>query len=355
MPLVAIIGGLWALNDPDKADAEKIAREIGAALASAGLGLVVYFSDPASLEPYVVSGYVETLSASKRAGLINVRYAHSQAGKVKFPEQDQDTYKDWFEVKLFPSDDWEAPFYRSLAEAEGVDAVVLMAGGRSTLIAGQISVARRLPVLAIDKFGGSAAIIHKELAVLDQGYPSLETHNPTAVVGWLKNKCVMQADHRAEVLKKERNYLKSVTQAQKTFWTASSFIALLVLVFFGTGGAPNPEIYPFLMFAGLVAAGATGALVRSVIWAPDEMTPIRSLVLGGIAGFVVGAAYLVPQFIGAPDVLASKPTEVVWKAKVQLISAILVAISAGVGFDTVFTRLKKDAEQQPISVPGKKD
>jgi hypothetical protein len=64
MPLVAIIGGLWALNDPDKADAEKIAREIGAALASAGLGLVVYFSDPASLEPYVVSGYVETHSAA---------------------------------------------------------------------------------------------------------------------------------------------------------------------------------------------------------------------------------------------------------------------------------------------------
>jgi hypothetical protein len=118
----------------------------------------------------------------------------------------------------------------------------------------------------------------------------------------------------------------------------------------GLGGAPNPEIYPFLMFAGLVAAGATGALVRSVTWNPDETAPGRSVVLGGIAGFVVGAAYLIPQFIGAPDVLASKPTEVVWKAKVQFVSAVLVAISAGVGFDTVFARLRKDAEQQPIGV-----
>lgn len=56
----------------------------------------------------------------------------------------------------------------------------------------------------------------------------------------------------------------------------------------GLGGAPNPEIYPF--FAGLVAAGATGALVRSVTWNPDETAPGRSVVLGGIAGFVVGAA-----------------------------------------------------------------
>lgn len=107
----------------------------------------------------------------------------------------------------------------------------------------------------------------------------------------------MQAKEKAEALKRQKDYLKNVTQAQKTSWTAFTFIALLLLVFFGTAGAPNPGGYPFLMFVGLVAAGATGALVRSVIWAPDEMTPIRSLVLGGIAGFVVGAAYLVPQFL----------------------------------------------------------
>jgi hypothetical protein len=354
-PFVAIIGGLWTVNAPEKADAEKVAREIGVALANAGFGLVVYFSDPASLEPYVVSGYVKTLSPGHRADLIKVRYARSQAGKVKFSEQAQDAYKSCFELKLFPSDDWEAPFYRSLVEAEGVDAVLLMAGARSTLIAGQISVARRLPVLAIDKFGGSSAIIHQELATRDQEYPSLETRNPAELVGWLKSRCVMQAKERTEALKRQRNYLKSVTQGQKTFWTALSFAALLLLIFFGIGGAPNPQTYPFLMFAGLVAAGATGALVRSVIWAADEMAPIRSLLLGGIAGLVVGAAYLVPQFIGAPEVLASKPTDVVWKAKVQFISAILVAVSAGVGFDTVFSRLKKDAEQQPISVSGKKD
>ena len=59
---------------------------------------------------------------------------------------------------------------------------------------------------------------------------------------------------------------------------------------------PNPGTYPFLMFTVLIAAGPTGALVRSVIWGADETAPIASLLLGGTAGFVVGAPYLVPQF-----------------------------------------------------------
>jgi hypothetical protein len=40
--------------------------------------------------------------------------------------------------------------------------------------------------------------------------------------------------------------------------------------------------------------------------------------------------------------------------KIQFMSAVLVAISAGVGFDTVFTRLKKQAENQSIGAQGQK-
>jgi hypothetical protein len=49
-----------------------------------------------------------------------------------------------------------------------------MAGDRSTRIAGQIAVARPLPVLAIDKFGGSAAVIYRELAIREDGYPACD-------------------------------------------------------------------------------------------------------------------------------------------------------------------------------------
>lgn len=133
-----------------------------------------------------------------------------------------------------------------------------------------------------------------------------------------------------------------------------AFAALLVAVFFGVARALAPANYSFLMFAGLIAAGTTGALIRSVIWGVEETAPITSLLLGGVAGFVVGMAYLVPQWVGAPGVLAPSATEVTANDKIQFVSAILVAISAGVGFDTVFTRLKKQAEDQPISATGRK-
>jgi hypothetical protein len=36
------------------------------------------------------------------------------------------------------------------------------------------------------------------------------------------------------------------------------------------------------------------------------------------------------------------------------VSAVLVAIAAGVEFDTVFTRLKKQAEDHPTGAPNRK-
>lgn len=353
MPFVAIVGGFYHMQDPvEIAEAQATAREVGAELAKAGMGLVVYFSDPNSLEPHVVSGFVQATPVGTGEGFIRVRFAESQKNMVKFPEQV--TRNELFEWVLFPGQDWEAPFYRSLVEAEGVDAVLLMAGGRSTLIAGQIALARPLPVLAIDKFDGTAGVLRTELATGITGYPSAATHTTTKMVEWLKNKCEVRAEQLTRARSNESNYLKIVSQKGKTLWTGFSFIVLLLVFFFGVAQAPSPGIYPLITFTGLVVAGATGALIRSVIWGAEETAPITSLLLGGVAGFVVGLAYLIPQWIGAPGVLEPSALEVMATDKIQFVSAVLVAFSAGVGFDTVFTRLKKQAEDQPISAPTQK-
>jgi len=352
MPFVAIIGGLWMLKEPALTEAKDMARKIGAALAKEDMGLVVYFSDDASLEPHVVSGFAETLSAGNGAGSIRVRFAESQKNMVRFAEQA--TRNELFKLNLFAGKDWESPFYRSLVDADGVDAVLLMAGARSTLIAGQIALARPLPVLAVDKFDGSAGVIRSELATSVKDYPSSTTHSTTELVAWLKNKCIARANQQAEARQREKKLLKVTSQLEKTVWAAAAFITLLVAVFFGVAKQPDPEFYPFLTFAGLIAAGATGALIRSVIWGADEAAPITSLILGGVAGFVVGLAYLIPQWVGAPGVLVPSATEVAATDKIQFVSALLVAISAGVGFDTVFTRLKKQAEDQAIGAPVQK-
>ncbi len=350
MPFVAIIGGLWKLDLTKVDEAKKTAREIGAALATAGMGLVVYFSNDESLEPHVVSGYAATLPAGTGAGSIRLRFAESQKNTVKFAEQK--TRSELFEPNLFAGQDWEAPFYRSLVAADGVDAVLLMAGARSTLIAGQIALARPLPVLAVDQFDGAAGVIWTEIAMSSKDYPSSSTHSTKKMVAWLNDKCAARAKQRAQARHRERTYLKVTSQSRKSFWAGGAFIALLVAVFFGMAQAPDPGLYPFLTFASLIAAGATGALIRSVIWGAEQTAPITSLLLGGVAGFVVGLAYLIPQWVGAPGVLAPPPKVVEAIDKIQFASAVLVAISAGIGFDTVFTRLKKQAENQPIGAPG---
>jgi hypothetical protein len=352
MLFVAIIGGLWMLRDDPAAfeEAKKTAAEIGAALAASGMGLVVYFSDVESLEPHVVSGYVKALPTGSGARSIRVRFPESQKNIVRFAEQA--TRNELFELNLFAGQDWEAPFYRSLVAADGVDAVLLMAGARSTLIAGQIALSRPLPILAIDKFDGAAGVIRTELATAAQDYPSSTTHSAAELVAWLKTKAMARATEQMHTRLRESSYLKIASQKEKTLWSAGAFVALLCIIFFGVARVPAPGLYSFLMFTGLVAAGATGALIRSVIWGAEETAPTTSLLLGSVAGFVVGLAYLIPQWVGAPGVLAPSATVIGATDKIQFVSAVLVAVSAGVGFDTVFTRLKKQAEEQPVSAPG---
>src|SRR5258706_14000773 len=172
MPFVGIIGGFLKLAGADAVDARQTAQEIGAALATAGMGLVVYFSDDASLEPHVVSGYVKALPPGVGAGSIRMRFAESQRGQVKFPEQT--TRGELFEAILFPGKEWEAPFYRSLFDADGGDAVLLLAGGRWRLIGGQIALGRPLPALAGDECPGAAVAIRRgrQTASKDSAHPT---------------------------------------------------------------------------------------------------------------------------------------------------------------------------------------
>lgn len=349
IPFVAVIGGLWQLNEARATAAKAAGKVIGAELAKAGFGLVVYFSNDESLEPHVVSGYSTALAAGK--GAIRVRYAESQRGQVKFKEET--ALPELFEHSLFPGQDWEAPFYRSLAEEEGVDAVLLLGGATSTLIAGQIAVARRLPILAVDEFAGSAAKIWNQLAQAapEKNHYSWGTRPAADFVARLKNECAAAAARRKEARRRELAFAAITAQRQQTIHAASAFVLLLVALFFGMVNPPSPPAYPFVMFAGLISAGATGALVRTVLWGPREGDPRTSLLLGSVAGFVVGLAYLIPQWVGAPGVLAPKAATILATDKIQFASAVLVAVSAGVGFDTVFSRLQKQVQDAAIGPP----
>ena len=127
-------------------------------------------------------------------------------------------------------------------------------------------------------------------------------------------------------------------------------IAFLCTLFLAFAGVLCPRYFLLVMLAGLFAAGAAGALLWSVKWATEKTVPATSLLLGGAAGFVAGLACLIPQWVAA--IGTPQATEIGMKDIIQFASAALVALSAGVGFDSVFARLRKGADDVPIIAPG---
>ena len=349
-PRVAVIGGFYDLDTNPQLgqEAREYARTLGRSLAETGFGLVVYFSDDKSLEPHVVSGFVAALPAGESAPCIDVRYSEAQLGQVRFKEQD--THPQLFREAPFPGSNWEAPFYRSLAARDSVQATLLMAGGQSTLNAGQVAVGRELPLLAIDKYSGSARILRSELATRIDGYPSSQNSTSSQLVAWLRGQHLKEAERLQRDRDREREFMRIKSQSRGAAWFAIALIALLAMLGLGLLGAGNPRWFLITMGGALLSAGATGALVRGLTTTTLTLEPKLASMLGLAAGLVVGIAYLIPQLIGAPQLLEPDASVVRAQDKIQFLSVALVAFTAGIGFDVIFRRMLQEAEKVPVSV-----
>jgi hypothetical protein len=227
-----------------------------------------------------------------------------------------------------------------------------MAGKRSVLIAGQIVVARRLPTLALNNFDGSASVIWRELSQTITDYPSATSSNHAQLAAWLKAQCDARALERRRAAEREAEYARLTTSTLPTVLAAIASALLLVILMLGVSRSPSIEFYATLMFVGLVVAGATGALARTLMWGRSTAVT-TSLLLGGLAGLLVGIAYLVPQLIGAPGVFSPTATAVAATDKIQFVSALITGFAAGMGFDTVFNRIKERAVDLPIKIETK--
>lgn len=154
-------------NDPTRADAYKsevgidetraIARAIGAELAKRGHGLTVY--DAMFIEADAVTGYVSARPAPGRGQPLIVICQPQDSKFVPFLEEA--THSALFERRADKSGLWEVSFYRSLIDSGGV---ILQGGADSTSIAGQVAIAARIPVLALERTGGAATTIWRTIA-----------------------------------------------------------------------------------------------------------------------------------------------------------------------------------------------
>lgn len=345
---VAVIGGLWHVDPGQLEDARRTGEVLGGELARAGFGLVVYFSNPGSLEPHVVTGFVAATPSHTQERIVRIRYPAALRGRVRFLEQDD--RPELFDPQLFPGEDWEAPFYQSLSDQKGLDAVVLLGGANSTMIAGQIAIARRLPILAIDTFGGSAAKVWSQLAQASAGAPrdSWGTRSPAEQVARLREDCREAASARVEEERGRRQLAGILEKRNQATYLVAAAVLLLAALGLGTSPIAAPSLYTIIILGGLLSAGAVGAAIRTILAEQGTADPRTSLLLGGIAGLVVGLAYLIPQWIGAPGPLTPGGATISATDRIQFVSSVIVAVSAGIGFDTIFNRMRKQADDARI-------
>ena len=154
------------------AEAKKIAEMLGMELAKRGYGIIVYAGD--FIERDVVRGFAQTAKAKKS---VKVLFPSHQKGAEEFPEYA--SHRALFDPVVDESADWEMSFYGSLAS---VDGIVVIGGARSTLITGVLALSYRIPVIALQCFGGSGEKIWKALAA-GRGLTTKEEANEMAQKG----------------------------------------------------------------------------------------------------------------------------------------------------------------------------
>ena len=208
-------------------------------------------------------------------------------------------------------------------------------------------------MLVVDRFGGAAAKIWNQLAQTGDGsnQQSWSTRPASFFVQKLQAQCSSRFAMAGQAVRRDEQLTNILSKRNQVLHAAAAFALLMGALFLGIDGALPAQTFAVVMFAGLISAGATGALVRVLLGKTLDADPRTSLFLGAVAGFVVGLAYLIPQWVGAPGVLKAGVKEITDKDRIQFVSVLLVAISAGVGFDTVFNRLQKQAESIAVSPP----
>jgi hypothetical protein len=327
-PLIAIAGSAEAnrIYEPPLANiaqAKQAAENLGAALAAAGHRIIVYAS---YIEGDVVRGFVKSGKGAQKS--IIVQYATGQTGAEAFPEYT--THSDLFEPQQDDSEEWEMSFYRSLGQADGV---ILIGGGRSTLITGVIALAYRIPLVALARYGGSALKVWKSLKsgrnlATETDVNTMAQEGTAAMAkAWVKS---IEAQMKVrEIEKREHN----------SRWASLSTLLLLagwvVLIPIGDWLLPKnapgvgvPFAFKLILFVAPMIAGASGATIRAIMPEGGELT-FRTTIKGVAAGVICAVLYLAAQLVSNPA-----PNTTV------LIFAEAFGFIAGFTFDRVFKKLE---------------
>lgn len=357
-PAVAIIGGLRSdlVDDETAAKGRAMARALGAALAEAGLDLVVYSCDPDFVEADVVAGFAP--AAMGEGPRVQILHPSDVPPDRRFDEED--AYADLFTRKPDPSDYWEASFYRSLGD---VDGALLICGGRSTLVAGHVALSTGLPVAAIAGFGGGAeriwkAMNHHERYRDAPDIPAMLSQavgEAPKIASALAARAVERRREREAASKKASLEAAQRMASRRLYAGWGALGVFLALFLIGLTLLPGGAMFTVAFVLVLVAAGVSGATVRLVRDASPDPSMGATALFGAISGLFIGLGYAIPPLLSREAGLTHLWDVIDAGVRIQFVLAAIAAFAAGFAFDMVMRRLQTTAEEAAESsiLPGK--
>jgi hypothetical protein len=339
-PLVAIVGGADPARNQLKGDeggydppvdvkaANEMAVGLGAELARRGYRILVYHSGAAFIEAKVVEGFVGANPKLERSIIVRQPL---MGAPVLFPEEK--THARLFSRRVDTSEEWEVSLYRSLAES---DAVIIIGGGYSTFTAGQVAVGARVPILALEKSGGSARKVWRSVAP-EVDLPNSDEHARMAHAP--ADETVRDWVDALDAQRRRRYAMETGPIRKHALYSGLLFVAALGLALAShLAGVVNETGWgKALLITSTLLGGGAGAAIRMVFerrYGTGPLVPPSlavTMALGIIAGGLAGLLYLVAQTsttnLASPDAL-----------RFVAIMAV-ISVIGGLTVETVFRKL----------------
>lgn len=222
--------------------------------------------------------------------------------------------REYFNEKVDASSDWEVSFYRSLSK---VDGLLVLGGGPSTLIAGQIALSLDLPIVAIAFFGGTALKIWQQHLSAKPAF--IDNSDVQVMARWNNNsadQCIqslanqyIRRQSKAATEEKELQAIKEKSlrwdehllqkgeDKARTVLAATALGIFVIFLILGLITNPRPWLYSLVTILGLCVAGRMGATVRMLTPTAGVTRKWVAPVLGTTVGLVFSLLYALPQVI----------------------------------------------------------
>jgi hypothetical protein len=305
---------------------------LGAELAQRGARLLVYGGP--YLEADVVRGFVAAKPKDDRSIVMWYSQEH-----VPPPFAEQKTHPNLFDQHVERGKDWEIAFYRSITRADGL---ILMGGGNATMIAGQVAIGTRMPILALTELGGAASKVWTTLSAGED----LPNRNEIELMAKPWNTDSARACVDALLAQHARRAVLTGAPSTRTMLLiAVLFAAALALLPLVWGGN---DFKVWMLFLAPLLAGAAGAPMRQIVVRTQPASPlVVSLIIGLVAGGIATVLFVTAQLTADPA-LATGANAADY-ARRTIPWAVAVGFIAGFTSDAVFGKL---VSQDVLQVSG---